>query len=301
MSTTLNPHLFSVNDLPINAHRRSREQLFDQFAPMARGLARRYHSPHEPLEDLVQVAYVGLLGAIDRFDPDRGIGFRSFAIPTIIGELKRHFRNTGWAAHVPRAAQEMALRVDCAVHEIRDRTGRTAGPAELARYMDVALEDVLIGLEAGTAHFSASLDAPPPSPRVEDSDSLGDTVGIDEQGYGLVDMKLSLEAVIPRLQYLERAALSLRMQHGLKQTEIAERMGCSQMQVSRLLRGAVSHARDLIDPPPQSDTSHASATGRRREPTPSGRTVPPRRRLPRRARTQASAGGAPSPGRSAAA
>ena len=253
MSTTVNHQDFVANDSPIETERRSREQLFEQFAPMARRLAGRYHSPHEPLEDLVQVAYVGLLGAIDRFDPDRGIQFRSFAIPTIIGELKRHFRNTGWAAHVPRGAQEMALRVDRAAHEIRDRTGRTGrtpGPAELAQYMGIDLDDVLIGLDAGTAHFSTSLDAPPAgSGGAEEPQPLGEMFGADEEGYGLVDTKLTLEAVIPRLAHLERMALSLRMQHELKQTEIAERMGCSQMQVSRLLRSAATHARELIDPP----------------------------------------------------
>jgi len=242
MSVTVNPHLQT------DADPESREQLFEQFAPMARRLAGRYQSPHEPLEDLVQVAYIGLLGAIDRFDPDRGIQFRSFAIPTIIGELKRHFRNTGWAAHVPRGAQELALRVDRAAHEIRDRTGRTPGPAELARYLDVKLEDVLIGLDAGTAHFSTSLDAPPASSGGEEPQPLGEMFGSEDDGYSLVETKLSLEAAIPRLPHLERVALSLRMQHGLKQTEIAERMGCSQMQVSRLLRGAAAHARELTDP-----------------------------------------------------
>jgi RNA polymerase sigma-B factor len=246
---------------------REREQLFEQFAPMARRLAGRYHSPHEPLEDLVQVAYLGLLGAIDRFDPDRGIQFRSFAIPTIIGELKRHFRNTGWAAHVPRGAQELALRVDRAAHEIRDRTGRTPGPAELARYMDVSLEDVLIGLDAGTAHFSTSLDAPPAGSGAEEPQPLGEMFGSEDDGYGLVDAKLSLEAAIPRLPHLERVALSLRMHHSLKQTEIAERMGCSQMQVSRLLRSAAAHARELTDPPlgeRAQDGAGRSGSGRRR-------------------------------------
>jgi len=244
MSVTVKSH----SQLNPEADSQTREQLFEQFAPMARRLAGRYHSPHEPLEDLVQVAYVGLLGAIDRFDPERGIQFRSFAIPTIIGELKRHFRNTGWAAHVPRGAQELALRVDRAAHEIRDRTGRTPGPAELARYMDIALEDVLIGLDAGTAHFSTSLDAPPASSGAEEPQALGEMFGTDDDGYGLVEAKLTLEATIPRLPHLERVALSLRMHHGLKQTEIAERMGCSQMQVSRLLRSAAAHARELTDP-----------------------------------------------------
>jgi RNA polymerase sigma factor (sigma-70 family) len=173
--------------------RAARDELFERFQPLARRLASRYTNPHEPLEDLVQVAYVGLLGAVDRFDPQRGPRFSSFAIPTILGELKRYFRNTGWSAHVPRGAQEMALRVDRAS----------------------------AGLGAGDA------------------------------GYALIEAKLSLSAAITRLPHLERRALQLRIDGDLKQSEIAERMGCSQMQVSRLLRRAQANLRELTDPSAQ--------------------------------------------------
>lgn len=226
----------------------AREALLKRFMPLASRLAARYQNPHEPLEDLVQVACVGLLGAIERFDSERGIPFKSFAIPTIIGELKRHFRNTGWTAHVPRGAQELALRVDRATREIAERSGRTPGPAEIAQLLEIDLADVLLGLEAGSAHFSTSLDAPATRTESEDPQPLGDLFGSDDDRYALVDTKLSLADAIPRLPYQQRTALHLRIERGLIQSEIAREMGCSQMQVSRLLRSASTRVHDLINP-----------------------------------------------------
>jgi RNA polymerase sigma-B factor len=259
MSTTTRaapPGADRVNALALrwqlHRDRRAREQLFDRFRPLARRLAGRYTNPHEPLEDLVQVAYVGLLGAVDRFDPRRGVRFSSYAIPTILGELKRYFRNTGWSAHVPRGAQEMALRVDRASVQLAADTGRTPSVDELAQYLEIDLEDVLTGLEAGTAHYSVSLDAPAPGSGDEEPQSLGDGLGTGDDGYALVDAKLSLSAAIARLPHLERKALELRIDGDLKQSEVAERMGCSQMQVSRLLRRAQANLRVLTDPPVQS-------------------------------------------------
>ena len=226
----------------------ARDELFTRFLPLARKLASRYTNPNEPLEDLVQVASVGLLGAIDRFDPSRGVRFPAFAIPTILGELKRYFRNTGWSVHVPRGAQEMALKVDRATRQITATTGRHPGVRELAEYLEVPAEDVLVGLEAGTAHYAASLDAPVTAADTDDVDSLGDTIGHDDERYGLVESTASLSAAIARLPYLERRALSLRLQGDMKQTDIADELGCSQMQVSRLLRRAAAKLRDMTDP-----------------------------------------------------
>jgi RNA polymerase sigma-B factor len=220
----------------------ARERLFTAYLPVARRLARRYHSAHESTEELVQVASIGLLGAIDRFDPERGAAFVSFAIPTILGELKRHFRNTGWSAHVPRGSQELALRVDRAVAEIGQSSGRAPGPAEVARYLEIDLADVLVGMDAGAAHFSRSMDAPVESEE-PGTQSLHDMLGRDEGGYHLVDVKLSLAEALPKLPWRERTALRMRMDEDLKQSQIAERMGCSQMQVSRLLRSATERVR----------------------------------------------------------
>jgi RNA polymerase sigma-B factor len=233
--------------------RAAREELFEQFRPLARKLAGRYTNPHEPLEDLVQVAYVGLLGAVDRFDPGRGVRFSSFAIPTILGELKRYFRNTGWSAHVPRGAQELALRVEQAGRRLAAESGHAPSVEEIAQYLELSVEEVIAGLDAGSAHYSVSLDAPAPGDDLEEPQALGDGLGARDEGYGLVETRLSLSAALARLPHQERCALSLRIEHNLKQTEIAREMQCSQMQVSRLLRRAQIHLRELTDPPLATD------------------------------------------------
>jgi RNA polymerase sigma-B factor len=228
----------------------ARDAVFERFLPLARALVRRYESPHESREDLIQVAAIGLLGAIDRFDPDRGDQFRSFAVPTILGELKRHFRNTGWAVHVPRGAQELAQTVERARRELTDTIGRPASAPQIAEFLEIALADVLQGLDTGNAHFSKSMDAPAARADAETDATyaLHELIGDRDDGYALVDVKLSLEAVIPRLPWRERTVLTLKIQHGLKQSEIAQRIGCSQMQVSRLLRSATQRAHAAMDP-----------------------------------------------------
>ena len=227
----------------------ARDALVDRFRPLARRLARRYVTSAEPLEDLVQVASVGLVAAVDRFDPNRGTAFPAFAIPTILGELKRYFRDVGWSAHVPRGAQEMALRVDQASRDLAAHTGRAPNVGELAQYLEVDTEQVLAGLEADSAHFAMSLDAPAATPDAEDREPLHAHVGEVEDGYALVEMAASLAAAMPRLPYLERRALTMRLRDNLKQTEIAEQLGCSQMQVSRLLRRASTRLGEMLDPP----------------------------------------------------
>jgi RNA polymerase sigma-B factor len=229
--------------------REARDQLFDRFLPLARKLAGRYANAREPREDLVQVASIGLLGAIDRFDPDRGIRFSAFAVPTILGELRRHFRDTGWSVHVPRGAQELAQRIERASSQISADTGRTPRVAQLAEYLEVSVDEVLEGLEAGTAHFASSLDVPAGSDDSESAESVGDRLGSEDKRYGQVEARLSLTAALSRLPHLEREALSLRIDSGLKQTEIAARLGCSQMQVSRLLRRGAGRLSALTDPP----------------------------------------------------
>jgi RNA polymerase sigma-B factor len=223
----------------------ARDAVFDQFSPLARRLARRYRTPHEPFDDLLQVAFVGLLGAIERFDPTRGCSFGSFAIPTILGELKKYFRSIGWAVHVPRGHQEMALHIDRAVREIVARTGRNPGVRELAEYLEVDTEDVMAGLDAGGAHYAMSLDAPLTSSEPEEPERLIDTMGRDDEGYALTETTASLASAIARLPHCERRALSLRLERDLKQTEIAEVLGCSQMQVSRLLHRAAIRLREM--------------------------------------------------------
>ena len=227
----------------------ARDALVARFTPLARRLARRYDSAHEPFEDLVQVALVGLIGAIDRFDPDRGVPFQAFAIPTILGELKRYFRCNGWSVHVPRGVQELALRVDRASREIAGEIGSSPTPSEISQRLEVSLEDVLIALEASAAHHATSLDAPARGREDEDAAiTVGDRLGACEGGFALTEAKLSLAATLGRLPYLERRALRLRVEDDLKQSEVADIMGCSQMQVSRLLRRAAARIDAMIDP-----------------------------------------------------
>jgi len=225
-----------------------REELVRRFLPLARRLAYRYRNPNEPVDDLIQVASLGLLGAIRRFEPGYGISFRAFAIPTILGELKRHFRDTGWAVHVPRGAQETALRVDRAIRELTAESGRPPELRDLARHLHTSVEEVLIGLEAGPAHYSISLDAPSSDTDAEGPQTIADSIGREDDGLGLVEVALALQVAIGQLPFVERQALTLRIEHDLKQSEIAERLGCSQMQISRLLRRASVRLRDLIDP-----------------------------------------------------
>jgi RNA polymerase sigma-B factor len=227
---------------------RARDRIFEDYYPLACRLANRYRNPYEPREDLVQVAAAGLLYSIDRYDPDRGVAFVAFAIPTILGELKRHFRNTGWSVHVPRGAQELARRVERSVQEITSRGGRSPTVPEIAQYMEIEVEDVLVGLHAAAAHYSVSLDAPAPGSDHDDPQTLSDGLADAEDGYGLVEAKLSLVEAMRHLPHTERVALDLRIHEDLKQSEIAVRMGCSQMQVSRLLSRAIFRLRELTDP-----------------------------------------------------
>jgi RNA polymerase sigma-B factor len=228
---------------------RARQELVSRYLPLARKLASRYTSPHEPFEDLVQVASIGLIGAVDRFDPGRGVEFSSFAIPTILGELKRYFRSTGWSAHVPRRAQELALRVEKASRHLAGRPGSLPSVAEIAEYLELSTEEVLTGIDAGSAHYSVSLDAPPAgADRDPEPETLAEKLGDEDQRFGMIEASISMAAALRHLPHLERQALSLRLNADMKQTEIAQQLGCSQMQVSRLLRRAARRLTDLIDP-----------------------------------------------------
>jgi RNA polymerase sigma-B factor len=227
---------------------RAREELVERYLPLARKLASRYAGPNEPFEDLVQVASLGLLQAIDRFDPQRGTTLRSFAIPTILGELKRYFRNTGWSVHVPRGAQELALRVDQATREIAARSGRNPRVQELAEYLEVSAEEILNGIDAGSAHYAKSLDAPLGPSDEDESQAMIDTIGQSDGHYELVEMTGSVAAAVGQLPDMERRAFLLRLAHDMRQSDIARELGCSQMHVSRLLRRATARVREIVDP-----------------------------------------------------
>lgn len=225
---------------------RAREELVERFLPLARNLARRYAGAREPFDDLLQVASLGLVKAIDRFDIDRGAAFSSFAVPTILGELKRYFRDLGWSVHVPRGAQEQALKVQEAQERLTTKTGRPPTVNELAEYLELAIEDVLDALETAAAHHSASLDAPREDGD-DDSGTLVDVFGEEDARYELVDETVSISVAARQLSARERKVLALRFVHDMTQTQIASEIGVSQMQVSRILRRALAQLRELTE------------------------------------------------------
>lgn len=227
---------------------RAREELVDRFLPLARNLARRYAGAREPFDDLLQVASLGLVKAVDRFDVDRGAAFSSFAVPTILGELKRYFRDLGWSVHVPRGAQEQALKVQEAQERLTTRTGRPPTVAELAEYLELSVEDVLDALETAAAHHSASLDAPREDGE-DESGTLVDVFGEVDSRYDLVDETVTISVAARQLSARERKVLGLRFVHDMTQTQIAQEIGVSQMQVSRILRRALTQLRDLTEAP----------------------------------------------------
>jgi RNA polymerase sigma-B factor len=223
---------------------RAREELSRRFLPLARKLARRYSGAREPFDDLLQVACLGLVKALDRYDADRGTAFSSFAVPTILGELKRYFRDLGWAVHVPRGAQELAVKVEECNQRLAARDGRPPSVQALAQYMEIPLEDVLDALETSRAHHAASLDAPHDDGEGE-SGSLVDTFGRADARLVSAEDRLTVSAAARTLPERERQVLALRFIDDLTQSEIATRVGVSQMQVSRILRRSLTRLREL--------------------------------------------------------
>jgi RNA polymerase sigma-B factor len=223
---------------------RARDELVDRFLPLARKLARRYAGAREPFDDLVQVASLGLVKAVDRFDTSRGTAFSSFAVPTILGELKRYFRDLGWSVHVPRGAQELALKVEDAQQKLTTKTGRPPTVDQLAQYLELSLEEVLDALETAGAHHSASLDAPRDDVDGE-AGTLADSFGEEDERFELVDASVTIAAAASELSARERRVLVLRFVDDLTQTQIADEIGVSQMQVSRILRRALGRLREL--------------------------------------------------------
>ena len=226
-----------------------RDELVRRHLPLARALAARYRNPNEPFEDLVQVASLGLVKAVTRFDPEFGRPFIAFAAPTILGELKRHFRDTSWSVHVPRGALELSLRVQAAADELAGITNRSPSIPELAAHLEIDTEQVLEGLETAAAHYADSLDAPLASADPGDmgATSVVERLGEVDGNYEAVEIRSSLSSAMSVLPHEEHRALVLRLADGLRQSDIAEILGCSQMQVSRLLRRAGTRLQETLD------------------------------------------------------
>jgi RNA polymerase sigma-B factor len=210
----------------------ARETLVERYLPLARRLARRYQHTDEPTDDLVQVASIGLIKAVDRFDSSREVMFSSYAVPTILGELKRHFRDRTWSVRVPRDLQELALRVDQTVTRLSSGRRRAPSVSEIARTVEV--------------YRASSLDTPRVA-REEDGESVAEGIGGEDDGFRRAEERATLEPLLARISERERTVLHLRFDTDLTQAEIGERIGVSQMQVSRLIRQALSRLRTCAD------------------------------------------------------
>ena len=220
----------------------AREQLTEVYQPLAEYLARRFYGRGEAVEDLIQVASIGLLKAIDRFDLSRGVKFSTYATATIVGELKRHFRDKGWALRVPRRLQEAGMKVGRSVTELYQDLGRAPTIREIGQRTGLTEEEVLEAMETAQAYTTASLDAPTDEEGATSADRLGE----EEEAFELLDGWTSVAPALRRLPARERRILYLRFFRGLTQTQIADQLGISQMHVSRLLSRTLRELRETV-------------------------------------------------------
>ncbi len=225
------------------------EEIVRRFMPFARSLALRYRGGTEQIEDLVQVANLGLVQAIERFDPTRGTSFKSFAAPTILGELKRHFRDRVWNLRLPRGLQERILKLEGIASELTGKLERPPTVAELAEEMGVDQTEILEAFEAIQTRRTLSFDQPVTVVGTPEEGTVGEQVGSDDAGYEGVEDMAAVQASLPGLTEREILALRLRFVEDMTQSQIAERIGCSQVHVSRILRGALQRLREHADPP----------------------------------------------------
>jgi len=220
----------------------ARDQAVVELMPLVHALARRYSGRGEPLEDLVQVGMVGLIKAVDRFDVDRGVEFSSYAVPTIVGEIRRHFRDRAWAMHVPRRLKELGVRLSRILDELTNQLGRSPTIQELAEASGADEEDVIDALDSANAYSTRSLQAP-----FEEGDSLSDRLGEDEPGYDEVEQDALLAIGLEALDERERRIVELRFFEEMTQSQIAAEIGISQMHVSRLLRRSLAVMRGRLE------------------------------------------------------
>jgi RNA polymerase sigma-B factor len=223
---------------------RARDQALVELMPLVRALAMRYAGRGEPLEDLVQVGSIGLIKAVDRFDVERGVDFTSYAVPTIVGEIRRHFRDKAWAMHVPRRLKELSLRLSRVLDQLTTELGRSPTIAELAHAVGVEEEEAIDALDSMNAYSTRSLQAP-----FDDGsdDSLSEKLGEEETGYAEIEDGALVEAGLDALDERERRIVELRFFHEMTQSQIASEIGISQMHVSRLLRRALATMRGRIE------------------------------------------------------
>ena len=221
----------------------AREVLVERHLPLVRSLARRYAGRGESLDDIEQVGAIGLIKAIDRYELSREVALTTYATPNVVGEIKRHFRDKGWAIRVPRALQELNGKMGPTIERLTAKLGRSPSIAEIAAEFETTTEQVLEALEAGSAYAPLSLSAPPAG---EDELDPMETIGTEDVEYERTDDRTSLEPALAALPEREREILRMRFEEGLTQTQIAERVGISQMHVSRLIRRSLERMRSQL-------------------------------------------------------
>ena len=225
----------------------AREKLVMSHLNLVRFLANKFKNRGEPIDDLMQVGYLGLLKAIDRFDPARGLEFTTYATPTIMGEIKRHFRDKGWSVRVPRRLQELSAKVNQATDELTTELQRSPTVEEIARYLDATVDEVLEAMESSSAYSSVPLEAPGSSDS-DDAPSVLDRYASEDSELAFTDDRLVIEEALAGFSPREREGIELRFVKGMTQIEIAQKLGISQVQVSRLLRRTLKKIQDKIDP-----------------------------------------------------
>jgi RNA polymerase sigma-B factor len=223
----------------------ARDELVHLHLPLVEHCARRFRNRGEPFEDLVQVGTIGLLKSIDRFDSDRGVEFSTYATPTIIGEIKRYFRDKGWAIRVPRRLQELRMQIGAATAELTQSLGRSPTPRELAETIGCSVEEIIEGIESSNAYSTLSLDASDDSE--EGGNTMLDAIGIEDENLEHVEIRESLKPLLDALEPREKKILLLRFFRNRTQTQIAEEIGVSQMHVSRLLTRTLGQLRDSLE------------------------------------------------------
>ncbi|MFC4493648.1 RNA polymerase sigma factor SigF [Streptomyces ovatisporus] len=235
----------ALRNLPDGSPERAelRNHLVRMHLPLVEHLARRFRNRGEPLDDLTQVATIGLIKSVDRFDPERGVEFSTYATPTVVGEIKRHFRDKGWAVRVPRRLQELRLSLTSATAELSQLHGRAPTVHELAQRLSISEEEVLEGLESANAYSTLSLDVPDTD---DESPAVADTLGAEDDALEGVEYRESLKPLLEELPPREKKILLLRFFGNMTQSQIAQEVGISQMHVSRLLARTLAQLRDRL-------------------------------------------------------
>jgi RNA polymerase sigma-B factor len=234
-----------AGDVPDGERTRLRDDLVRLHLPLVEHCARRFQNRGEPLEDLVQVGTIGLIKAVDRFDAERGVEFSTYATPTIVGEIKRHFRDKGWAIRVPRRLQELRMAISGVTGDLSQRLGRAPTPREIAEKLGISVEEVMEGLESANAYATLSLDAGDSGD--EGMSSMLDTLGEDDVAMEHVEIRESIKPLLEALPAREKKILLLRFFSGMTQSQIAAEIGVSQMHVSRLLSRTLEKLREGLE------------------------------------------------------